>query len=305
MSLLLASHALVYGATWITEWYAYDRGVLAALGLKENERIAGFVHIGRPAVPPEDRPRPAPDEITTRFGTRQVLTRPASRRLDVIAQRGGFVLHLLEPILDHVADRHNSAHLVLLDHRNVAEFARRHPLHDDAGGLRGAARDDFARHHLRQRLREPARTLLREHAHDVALGQDADDPAIRAEHKQRADFVFGERAHRGFERRRGLDRNDVATLGGENVLDVHGSPPRLAPSARSAGSIMLDLPSSSVSRAIRPRTSRRPVRGAIGSAALHIDRWVALTKPRLSDGIRSPARCPPTVAGRARVSPRR
>ena len=70
MSLVLAAHALGYGATWITEWYAYDRGVLAALGLKENERIAGFVHIGRPGVPPEDRPRPPLDEITTRFGTR-------------------------------------------------------------------------------------------------------------------------------------------------------------------------------------------------------------------------------------------
>ena len=68
MSLVLAAHALGYAANWITEWYAYDRGVLDALGLKENERIAGFVHIGRPAQPPEDRPRPPLDEITTRFG---------------------------------------------------------------------------------------------------------------------------------------------------------------------------------------------------------------------------------------------
>jgi nitroreductase len=70
MSLVLAAHALGYGATWITEWYAYDRGVLAALGLKENERIVGFVHIGRPSTPPEDRPRPPLHEIATRFGTR-------------------------------------------------------------------------------------------------------------------------------------------------------------------------------------------------------------------------------------------
>src|SRR5215467_924444 len=70
MSLVLAAHALGYGATWITEWYAYDRGVLAALGLKENERIAGFVHIGRASTPPEDRPGPPLDEITTLFGTR-------------------------------------------------------------------------------------------------------------------------------------------------------------------------------------------------------------------------------------------
>jgi nitroreductase len=67
MSLVIAAHALGYGANWITEWYAYDRGVLDALGLKPHERIAGFVHIGRPPGPPEDRPRPPLDEIATRF----------------------------------------------------------------------------------------------------------------------------------------------------------------------------------------------------------------------------------------------
>ncbi len=67
MNLVLASHALGYGANWITEWYAYDRQVLAALGLTENEKIAGFIHIGRPAQAPEDRPRPPLAEIVTRF----------------------------------------------------------------------------------------------------------------------------------------------------------------------------------------------------------------------------------------------
>jgi len=69
MSLVLAAHALGYGASWITEWYAYDRAVLGALGLNDNERIAGFVHIGRPSAPPEDRPRPPLDAIATRFGS--------------------------------------------------------------------------------------------------------------------------------------------------------------------------------------------------------------------------------------------
>jgi nitroreductase len=67
MSLVLAAHALGYGANWITEWYAYDRAVLDALGLKPHERIAGFVHIGRPPQPTEDRPRPPLNEIATRF----------------------------------------------------------------------------------------------------------------------------------------------------------------------------------------------------------------------------------------------
>jgi nitroreductase len=68
MNLVLAAHALGYGASWTTGWYAYDRNALDALGLAPHERIAGFIHIGRPPGPPEDRPRPPLAEIATRFG---------------------------------------------------------------------------------------------------------------------------------------------------------------------------------------------------------------------------------------------
>ena len=68
MSLVLAAHALGFAANWITEWYAYDRGVLGALGLKEHERIAGFIHIGTAAHAGVDRPRPPLAEIATRYG---------------------------------------------------------------------------------------------------------------------------------------------------------------------------------------------------------------------------------------------
>ncbi len=67
-SLVLAAHALGHAANWLTEWYAYDRRVLDALGVGAEERIAAFVHIGRPSKPPEDRPRPPLAEIVTRFG---------------------------------------------------------------------------------------------------------------------------------------------------------------------------------------------------------------------------------------------
>ena len=67
MNLVTAAHALGYGANWITEWYAYDRAVLDALGLEPHERMAGFIHIGRPPGPPEERPRPPLAEIATRF----------------------------------------------------------------------------------------------------------------------------------------------------------------------------------------------------------------------------------------------
>ena len=67
MSLVVAANAMGYATSWITEWYAFDRRVLEALGLAPGERIAGFVHIGRPVKPTEDRPRPPLNEIVTRY----------------------------------------------------------------------------------------------------------------------------------------------------------------------------------------------------------------------------------------------
>jgi nitroreductase len=69
MSLVFAAHALGYAANWITEWYAYDRSVLEAFGVGPQERLAGFIHIGRSPGPAEDRDRPPLSEIATRFGT--------------------------------------------------------------------------------------------------------------------------------------------------------------------------------------------------------------------------------------------
>ena len=67
MNLVVAANALGFGTAWLTEWYAYDRGVLEAFGLKPHEKIAGFVHIGRRRHAPEDRPRPALADVVTRF----------------------------------------------------------------------------------------------------------------------------------------------------------------------------------------------------------------------------------------------
>lgn len=67
MLLVTAAHALGYAASWLTEWYAYDRRVLDRLGLSAEERIVGFVHIGKPAKPPEDRDRPKLSAIVTRY----------------------------------------------------------------------------------------------------------------------------------------------------------------------------------------------------------------------------------------------
>ena len=67
MSLVIAANAMGFGTSWLTEWYAFDRRVLDALGLTPDENMAGFVHIGRPTTPPVERPRPALSDIVTRF----------------------------------------------------------------------------------------------------------------------------------------------------------------------------------------------------------------------------------------------
>jgi nitroreductase len=67
MNIVHAAHALGYVASWLTGWIAFDRDVLDALGVKSDEKIAGFVHIGRATKPAEDRPRPSLGDIVTRF----------------------------------------------------------------------------------------------------------------------------------------------------------------------------------------------------------------------------------------------
>jgi nitroreductase len=63
MNLVAAASAHGFVAGWLTGWAAYDQHVLKALGGGENDRIAGFVFIGSPAGPLEERPRPIYDEI--------------------------------------------------------------------------------------------------------------------------------------------------------------------------------------------------------------------------------------------------
>ena len=66
-TMLIAAHALGFVANWITEWCAYHPLVQERLGLKPGERIAGFIYIGKSAVPLEERPRPDMEKIVTRF----------------------------------------------------------------------------------------------------------------------------------------------------------------------------------------------------------------------------------------------
>jgi nitroreductase len=67
MNMVTAASALGYGACWLTGWFAFDGDVLDGLGLKADEKLAGFIHIGTQTKPSEDRPRPPLSDIVTRF----------------------------------------------------------------------------------------------------------------------------------------------------------------------------------------------------------------------------------------------
>jgi nitroreductase len=66
-NILLAAAALGVGAQWNTDWIAYDAEIMKAMGLSDSEKIVGIVYFGTPAAALEDRPRPDPESLITRW----------------------------------------------------------------------------------------------------------------------------------------------------------------------------------------------------------------------------------------------
>jgi nitroreductase len=66
MNLLHAAHATGFAGGWLTAWPAYSDAVREVFG-GSHERIAGFVFIGTPSRPLDERPRPDMAEIVSRW----------------------------------------------------------------------------------------------------------------------------------------------------------------------------------------------------------------------------------------------
>ena len=71
MNLLHAAQAMGFAGGWVTGWAAYSPEVLASLGARPNERIAGFIFIGTPAAELEERPRPALDSVISEWAPQE------------------------------------------------------------------------------------------------------------------------------------------------------------------------------------------------------------------------------------------
>jgi nitroreductase len=66
--MLVAAEAMGFGANWITDWYGYDPEALSILGLKPDEKLAGFIHLGTATEPPLERVRPDLSVVVDRWG---------------------------------------------------------------------------------------------------------------------------------------------------------------------------------------------------------------------------------------------
>jgi nitroreductase len=66
MNLLHAAHAHGYSGGWLTGWATTSATVRDAFG-RDGERVVGFVFIGTPARPLEERPRPDLDRVVSEW----------------------------------------------------------------------------------------------------------------------------------------------------------------------------------------------------------------------------------------------
>ena len=63
-NLLYAAQGLGYAAQWLTEWYAYNKKLIKALGGNPNkDKVAGFIYIGKKITQPKERTRPNINEV--------------------------------------------------------------------------------------------------------------------------------------------------------------------------------------------------------------------------------------------------
>lgn len=65
MNLLAAAHAEGFVGGWVTGWAAYSQTVRAAFA--PQGRIAGFIFLGSPRLPLEERPRPEYDDVISQW----------------------------------------------------------------------------------------------------------------------------------------------------------------------------------------------------------------------------------------------
>ena len=66
-TMLIAAQSMGFAAQWLTEWYAYDADVRAAVGAEPGDEIAGFVYLGNEMMDGKERARPEYQDIVSEW----------------------------------------------------------------------------------------------------------------------------------------------------------------------------------------------------------------------------------------------
>ena len=67
-NILICAQSLGYAAQWVTEWYSYDEFIIKELGNNPNDRISGFIYIGKKEMEPKERIRPEISKVVSFWG---------------------------------------------------------------------------------------------------------------------------------------------------------------------------------------------------------------------------------------------
>ena len=125
-----------YAANWLTGWFAFDPDVLDELGLKAEEKFAGFIHIGTPAKPTGRRS--APGALRDRDAVLRVQSGTGHRAVFNFRQLSSSSFNNAAP-----AQTLGLTPGIVASTRPLTSRARRHALTDDgrnAGAPRCSAR---------------------------------------------------------------------------------------------------------------------------------------------------------------------
>ena len=136
-------------------------------------------------------------------------------------QRLGFDLQLVDTSLDDVADADDAHQAAVVDHRDVADAALGHELHELVDRRPQTAGGQLGAHEIADGAFESAGAIGGERSHNIALGDDARHIVPPVGHHQGPDVVLLQNGYSLTDGDVAGDGHDVCALVLENVLDQH------------------------------------------------------------------------------------
>ena len=142
-------------------------------------------------------------------------------------------MNLIVKNLDDVANGDDSHEFRIARHGNLGDVAFTHLTHDIADVIIEVAGDGVAGHQFGDAQTAKAFATAMDDAHNVSFADHSDEVTRLVDHRQRADVVLDELGDGFTDSRIGIDSDDAATLGLDDILNKHVAPPRYGACERS------------------------------------------------------------------------